>query len=471
MRAAHFIGTIRTLALAAALAAAWLGAAFAAEPEVLASEPVPTATLHVAAGEAVALSAQGPVERVVIANPETASVGEAGPRDLYVIGRGEGPTNVLVYGRDGRLGQVIDVQVGSEARTLQAQLAEALPGEPIEVVALNQGLLLRGSVSSSEAEAVALRLAERAAPDAVHSRLDVRPTQVQLEVRIVEASAQRIRDLGAGLSLIGAGVTLSTDGRPIGPEPSHASARVSRDFGTFTLDARLAALERRGEVRLLARPTLVTLSGQSANFRAGGEFPFPIPQDEHAVTVAFRPYGTALAFKPDVQSNGLIRLSLAAEVSDLDARNSLSVQGVVVPALSIRRAQTVAEVRDGQTLVFAGLFEDEIATDTRRTPILASLPGVGRLFGAGRGRRAQHELAIMVTAHLVSDTHAPPPVADEAALLADPLPPPPRTLADRGRGLLHSIKALPRLAWREARRLPGQALRLARALPLPGLRG
>jgi pilus assembly protein CpaC len=385
-------------ALGAAVAAVVALAAapgLAADAEYLAPEASAVSTLHVPMGKSAALRVNGPVSRIVVAQPEIAQVAAAGPHGVYVMGRDHGATNLLVYGRNAELLQVVNIAVGYDGQQLEDDLRAALPDERVTVETLNGGLLLRGQVSTSEAAEAVTALAEHAAPGAVVSQLDVRPSQVMLEVQLVEISEETLRDLGAQVTADGAHLALRSGSGLIGGEAPQTRARVHGELAGLDLAAAVQALEQRGEARMVAQPRLVALSGEKAGFLAGGEFPYPVPQDDGKITIQFRPYGAALNVVPTVQANGMIRLRLASELSSLDMRNALRLGGVTVPALLTRRASTTADLKDGETLLIAGLFQDGSDTQTRSTPFL------GRLLAAERYKAQRLQLSLMVTAHLV----------------------------------------------------------------------
>lgn len=398
--------------LGVSLAAAALAAGFssrAATPEELAPEVAPVLELRTPVDSSVPLHALGPVDTVVVTQPEIAKVGAAGPEDLYVQGRELGATNLLVFGPDRRLTQTVSVRVGYDVDGLRDALAAALPEEPIEVTGLSAGLMLSGEVSSPAVLRIAEDLAERAAPGAVFSRMNARESQVRLDVRIVEASARQLRDLGAALSVSdGTHVAARIGGGLVGIEAPQTTASVHIDAGRYAVDAALRALEAKGEARIVAEPTLVALSGATASFRAGGELPYPVPQDDGMVTIAFRAYGAALTFTPEVQANGLIRVALDTELSAVDRAAGLRVADVTVPALRTRRATTAVELRDGQSFIIAGLFEKESERLAQGTPAFAKLPVLGAMFRSARAENNRRELAIIVTPTLTR----PEPPAD-----------------------------------------------------------
>jgi pilus assembly protein CpaC len=398
-----------------------MAAASPATAQELSTEPSPAATVETSLDMAIGLQASGPVGKVVVSQPETAQVAAAGDDELYLIGGQPGTTNLLVYDRAGRLSQRVEVTVGYDAQALRDLLADALPGEPITVKGLSSSLLLEGEVSSPSVAAIAETLAERIAPDAVISRLHARSSQVLLDVRIVEVSSRRLKDISTAI-LITNGPELSVaigQVTPSGANPPFGVARVQAHAGRLRLDATLRALEDKGELHVVAQPSLVALSGETASFRAGGEFPFPVPADAGKITIEFRPYGAAMTFKPVVQENGLIRIALEAELSDIDPSVALNVEGVTVPGLKMRRAATTTELRDGQAFMIAGLFEESSERNTREPPFLAKVPLIGPMlapvFRALLKKEAHRELAIVVTPRISGQAASP---LGERSLLA-----------------------------------------------------
>lgn len=362
-------------------------------------------TLQTPLDKTVALHAKGPVGRVVVSQPELVEVGLAGPSELYVIGRALGSANLLVYDRQGRLSQTLDIQVGYDAQGLRETLADALPDEKVVVTALATGLVLEGEVSSPAAAEAAEALAERAAPDSVISRLHVRAGVVRVDVRIVEANSRSLAEIGAALSLNDGHLGFAVVDLPIGVSPPHTTGRLNTHVGDFKLDAALRGLEDKGELKVVAQPTIVTVSGERATFRAGGELPFPAPQD-NAVSVEFRPYGAGLTVQPTIQANGLIQIAIDAELSEIDSLNRISIGGITVPGLITRRATTTAELRDGQSFVIAGLFEQVSRSQARQTPWLSKAPLLGPLLRTIQTKDTRRELAIIVTPHIGAE--APP---------------------------------------------------------------
>lgn len=459
------IATLRDLVLRrggtstrAAVVGALSVCAFAcpAKAEIVAPEAAPSAVVQAPLDQSIALRATGAIGKVVVSQPEIVEVKASGADGLYVIGRELGTANLLVYDKAGRLTQNVDVRVGYDAHGVAEMLAAALPDEPIQVTPLASGLLLEGKVSNPGALSVALQLAERAAPGAVASKLTTRGDQIRLDVRIFEAGGRRMRDIGSALALSdGAHVEARAGSELIGSEPPEGRLDVRFTPGRFQLDATLQALEARGQIEILAQPTLVSLSGEPASFRAGGEVPYPVPDgDSRDLKLEFKPYGTALTFQPDVQPNGLIRMTLDAEQSELDPSVGLRVGGFVVPGLMTRRATTTLEMRDGESYLIAGLLETTDRTVDRGVPIASRAPVLGPLLKALQRNEDRRELAIVVTAHVVRDSQdGAERVREAAATTGAPESRTPRAVsAPRGppvQALAHELKQVlgPPVRW------------------------
>lgn len=408
---------VGALACAAALAVA-----LPAPADVLHSDIVRHRTIFVPRDKSLAFHLDAPAGKIVVAQPDTAAIVATTDDSFYVQGKDLGSTNLLVYGRGGRLQEVIDVRVGYDPRALQDDLGVAFPGENIRVAALGEGLLLTGEVSDTGVADRAQTLAQRFAPNAVTSNLTVRAAQeVVLEVRVLEASRSLLHDLGVTAS-VGNGSFQFLSGRGLigSDSPAGVLSLVGGSGSTF-IDAQLQALENKGLIRTLARPNLVAISGEKASFLAGGEFPYPVPQNSSAgsgvtITIDFREYGVKLDFKPTVEPNGLIRLEVAPEVSQLDPTNALRINGFTVPGLITRKTNTTVELRDGAALAIGGLFQHEYQNAVSQFPGLGSLPVVGALFRSTRWQNNETELVIIVTPRLAGP-------ADFAAAKAARTPP------------------------------------------------
>jgi pilus assembly protein CpaC len=245
------------------------------------------------------------------------------------------------------------------------------------------------------------------------------PQQVLLEVRFVEAVRTAERDLGLSWDTGANRFRGLTGAAPVPITPGLLTSRAlltgfpssSVPFGTFVArlldngtqaDLIVEALEKRGLARRLAEPNLVVLSGDTANFLAGGEFPFPVQADEGRITVEFKKFGVGLAFTPTVLADSQINLKIEPEVSDIDPNNAFAlVNGISVPALVVRRASTTVELRDGQSFAVAGLLQTKHTKDLKQLPWLGNVPVLGALFRSASYEKEESDLVIIVTPRLV----------------------------------------------------------------------
>lgn len=417
-------------ALAGALALA-AGEVPARATPIMASEPALHSAIDVPKDKTRAFRLEQPASRIVVAQADIAQVVATGDRSFYVRGKDIGTTNILVYGPGGQLREMIDVRVGYDPVELQDELATALPNEHIRVRSLGDGLLMTGQVSNVGVEERAKALAELFAPKAVTSALDAKATQVILEVRVMEADRSAVRDFGLSATVRNNSFVFSYGNGLIGTDAPNSTLSFTGGAGHTSIDAQIQALEAKGLVRTLARPNLVALSGEKASFLAGGEFPYPVPQGLNNVTIEFRQYGVRLNFMPVVEPDGLIRLKVTPEVSQIDQSNSLRLANITVPALTTRRADTTVELRSGESLAIGGLFQHQYSNGVSQVPGLGEIPILGSLFRSTRWQHNETELMIVVTPRLAT-------AADIAAAGAAQLPgaePRPADLLLKGKSL------------------------------------
>ena len=277
--------------------------------------------------------------------------------------------------------------------------------------------MLSGIVRDAPTIERAIAIAKHYAPDAVTNALTVAsPQQVMLEVRFVEASRSASRELGISTRGRGSKGAVWDTGDPVinpgGSLPLLAAGMLSgtEPFGTMiarileggtNVDLMIRALEERSLARRLAEPNLVTTSGDTASFLAGGEFPFPVSAADNKITIEFKQFGVALAFTPTVLAGSLINLRIAPEVSDIDPTNSVTVNNVRIPGLAVRRANTTVELKDGQSLAIAGLLQHTHTKDQAQLPWIGSVPVLGALFRSAEYQKSESDLVIIVTPRLV----------------------------------------------------------------------
>ena len=415
------IGRIVTAAAAAMLIGATPpGDAVAQELRVLGGAP--TETLRVAVDRAAVVESGTPFAEISIANPAIADISTLSDRTVYVLGKAPGRTSLTLLDAEGRLIANAEVVVSPDLTEFKERLGQILPGEPIEVRSASDGIVLSGRVSSITKLDRALELAQLYAPDRVSNLMVVGGTQqVMLKVRFAEMQRSVRKQLAAGLSAradggsdgisIGTGRGALVPGRGVGapgstalnvaPEAAGAIA-LSVGSSSAALSLLIDALETRGAVRTLAEPNLSALSGQAANFLAGGEYPVPVAQEEDVVTIEFKPFGIELEFVPRVVDGDVINLELAAAVSSIDPSVSVTQGGFAVDAFRRRETSTTVEMRDGESFAIAGLLSDDFQDTVSKVPFLGDLPILGTLFRSTSYQRDQTELVVIVSAHLVS---------------------------------------------------------------------
>ena len=376
--------------------------------DVLGDGFVHAGEFEVAINKSQVLKIDQPFNELLIGNPEIADVLALSNNSIYVLGKKLGTTNLTIYGPGKRLIAVVDLMVSYDVESLKAKLHDVLPGEAIEVRPVNGGILLSGKVTNPMAVSNAAAIAEQFAPKAVTNALTVQGSQqVMLQVKFAEVSRNVVRQLGIGHDLAVAGDVgfslITSSALPLAAGVPFGTGTISASPGNVDLETTFQTLEQRGLVRTLAEPNLVALSGDTANFLAGGEFPIPVAQDNDTISIEFKEFGVGLSFTPTVIGSDLINLIVAPEVSQIDPTVSIQVDedGIEIPGLSTRRAKTTIELRDGQSFAIAGLLQENYQNAISGLPWLADVPILGLLFRSTGFQRNETELVILVTPRLV----------------------------------------------------------------------
>jgi pilus assembly protein CpaC len=404
-----------------------------------ASEPI-----TLIAGRSTVVRAPWPTVRVAVTDPKVADVQVLTPEQVLVQGLKVGSTDLILWSEDQKQTWQRRVVVKLDLETIQASLQRLFPTAELTVSDSGEVLLVQGLLRSADQVVQMKDYLEKTKVPYVNMTSLAGIQQVQLQVRVAEVSRLALRQLG--FNFVGTnnnffygqkvgGVTPSIDVGPAGqtfPNPASlndlAFATPSNGitagssvtlFGGFpgsNFEFYLQALAENQYMRILANPTLVALSGEEANFLAGGEFPIPVPQtsgggSSQTITIQYKQFGVLLTFQPLVLGDGGIRLRALQEVSDLTDVGAVVIQGFSVPALTTRRAETTLELQSGQSFAMAGLLRSTDSAITSRIPGLGDLPIIGPLFRSIRYRNQQTELVILVTASLVepmSLAQAPP---------------------------------------------------------------
>jgi pilus assembly protein CpaC len=420
MRAASFIAALLSVGLL------FQPTAYAQSTEARA-QAASMGSLGLPVGGSHILRFDRPVGRIYLGNSEVADVIAVTDRSIYLLGKRTGTSSLTIMERGQRSVPMATytVQVGVDAIGLRRTLHEVMPHEAVEVRMAGDGLVLSGAVSSSAVAERAASIAQRYASERVVNSMTVAMAeQVMLEVRVAEVQRNALTAFG----ITSAGAIWQNGFNSTLDPTDLLSGIVSPDAfatlqgvgvtGDYTIKAVFDALEQRGVVTTLAQPTLVALSGETANFFAGGEFPIPVAVTDaggigQQISIEFKQFGVAVAFTPTVMGD-TINLSVAPEVSALDRNNSIRLFGTEIPALTTRRAQTTVELRDGQSFAVAGLIRRDFTDGFSGFPGIARMPVLGALFRSTRFQRQETEVVIIVTAH-----RAQPTTLDQLSLPTD----------------------------------------------------
>jgi pilus assembly protein CpaC len=368
-----------------AAAAIGLGAVFsqvapAAAQTLRVLEGATSATLRVPMNRAVVVESDMLFAELSVANPAIADIATLSERSIYILGRAPGRTTMTLLSAEGALIANVEIQVVPDVAELRERLREILPGEPVEVRTANDGIVLSGTVSSLQAVDRAMQLAERYTPGGVSNLMLVGGTQqVMLQVRFAEMQRTVRQELSTSLGVqtgdVGFGTNaLSTVPAPTSPALGATGAidgrtgalSIAFGSGSAQIGILVEALESNGMIRTLAEPNLTALSGQMADFLAGGEYPIPV-QGENGIGIEFKPFGVNMQFTPTVVDGDIINLALNAEVSSIGPTVATG-GGAEIPSLNTRRAATTVELRDGESFAIAGLCRMTSATRWARCP-------------------------------------------------------------------------------------------------------
>jgi len=359
---------------------------------------------------------------ITVGDPDVADVNPLTDHALSILGKKIGTTRVSVYAEGKKLVGIFDVEVSYDITRLSNELIRRFPGSRIQASSVNGRIMLTGEVADAATLDKAVTIARQFGPEIINSVSVMSPQQVLLEVRFIEISRTAGRELGVqwnrfgGSTITNIGDRVSSNNLPltaatIAGETAAGVISNSSPFGFLvgriaasgmTTDVMINALEQKGIARSLAEPNLVALSGDTASFLAGGEYPIPVSGSFGQVTVDYKKYGVGLAFTPTVLGRGLINLKIEPEVSQIDTTHTVSVSnGVSVPALIVRRASTTVELTDGQSFVIGGLLQNDNKNSIEQLPWLGSVPVLGALFSSKSYQKNETDLAIIVTPRLV----------------------------------------------------------------------
>jgi pilus assembly protein CpaC len=426
----------------AVVALATFGLITAAAPQVRADKShlvsiddakrTPTGEVVLIKGLSKVVDMPGPISDIMVANPALVDVSALQSNKLYIVGLNFGTTNVMALDAGGNVVRNLTVHVKVDDIAIQAMVRKLFPKEDVTVTSVYNHIILTGYVSTPDMSQKISDFVEQAALDdekggssgggsvsrdtVIVNMLKVAgEQQVLLKVKVVEASRDMVRDLGIETNT-GGFVNSSLGGKIVSGVSTAAGSGLLKDpLGTGEVllnqaaggpfgpvDIIIHALEENGLLNTLAEPNLTAISGETAGFLAGGEFPIPTSRDQNNnVVVSYHPFGVALNFKPIVLSNDRISMQLQTEVSSIDNSNSLSAFGVLLPGFSVRRAATTVELPSGGSLMIAGLLQSNVIENLRKLPGISNVPILGDLMSSRAFQRNESEMVVIVTAYLV----------------------------------------------------------------------
>ena len=401
--------------------------------------------LNVDIGRGVAVTLSSPAASVFIADPGTADVQVMSPTELMVFGKTTGTTTLMATDNQGHILLARTVLVAQDLAALRHELSNAIPGNDIRAASVPNGIVLTGTAhdpaSVEDAQKIATRYLGK--DGQIINRIQLAGSnQVMLRVRFAEVSRSVDNSFGIDWSSAasfggivfgiasGAGIAFNSAGALIRPNNSTLATsndvlQFSHHGGRTNLNNLIDALAQDGLATILAEPNLTAMSGQTASFLAGGEFPIPVPQGgtSNQITVQFKDYGVSLEFTPTIIGDNRINLHVKPEVSELTTTGSITLDNIAIPALTTRKAETTVELASGQSFAIAGLLDNNQSQTVNKFPVLGDLPILGPLFRSSQFQNNQSELVIIVTPYIVK----PAMNANQMALPTDGYAPPSET--------------------------------------------
>lgn len=367
-----------------------------------------TSALHLTVGRTTLLRQDDDIVRLAVANPGVADVMLINPREIYVLGKAAGSTNLVVWSRNGR-SSVVDVSVGIDLALLRGRLRELVPGEDgVRVESVADSVVLSGRVSDGVKVHRLVTLAEVFSSRKVVNLLRVDgPQQVMLEVKVAEVARSFLDKLGVEFNAVRSpgNSTFSLLTRFLSGGAGTLSGTSGSGRTAISIDAEV----KKGLIKVLAEPTIMAVSGQEGAFLAGGRVFIPVPRagllGGSNITLEEKEFGVGLRFTPTVLEDGVINLQVTPEVSELSqvgvAVSGPSGQSSVLPTITTRRAATTVQLRDGEAFAIGGLVKNNVTEAIKALPLLGELPVLGALFRSTEFQTDRSELMFIVTPRLV----------------------------------------------------------------------
>ncbi len=380
---------------------------------------------EVMVGKSLTLNSTSPIKRASVVNSEIADVLVISQTQVYLTAKAPGNTSLTFWGADDKVFAIADIEVTADLAKLRDLVAQLLPEETgVKINSVQKHIAITGTVSSASALSQIVEMAQSYSGGKVVNLAEVSGVQqVMVEVRVAEISHSLLRKMGVnwayftsggkiGINMLGNLTSLNQSSIPATSLDQGISSAINYLFTLGTNNTTWAvfidALKETGLVKVLASPTLITLSGKPANFLAGGEIPIPVPQASgmgtNAITIDYKPFGVGLTFTPIVLNSKKINIQVVPEVSEPDFTNALTLSGFTVPSFATRRVSTTVELDDGQSFVIAGLLRDDTRKLVSKFPLLGDIPILGTLFRSTSWQRNESELVIVATPRLVKPT-------------------------------------------------------------------
>ena len=405
-------------------------------PAAASSQAVPAGAspLRVMVGKSLLINAPVKLKRVSVTDPTVADALVVTPTQILVNGLAPGEVSLLIWDEFER-SQSFDLRVDVDITAASEEMHRLFPDEQISVTPSRNAIVLSGHVTTEDVAKHAGALASAYSKNVVNVLTfgPVGAEEVLLEVKFAEVDRTALTQLGVNIFSTGAGNTIGstttgqfggftttgiTDTAGGATGTSSTTTTVSNLLNLFFFNPQIhlggviQALQSRNLLQILAEPNLVAVNGKESSFLAGGEFPFPVAQQNASgiatVTVQFREFGVRLKFTPVIQPNGSIHLHVVPEVSTLDFANSVTVSGTTIPAISTRKADTEFELQDGQSFVIAGLIDNRVTDIANKVPWLGDLPILGNFFKSKSAQKSNSELMVLCTVRRVApNTQSP----------------------------------------------------------------
>jgi pilus assembly protein CpaC len=389
-------------------------------PEVSADGQINARFLSLGVGKSIVIDLPRDIKDVLVADPKIANAVVRSPQRAYIIGAAVGQTNIVFFDSAGQQIAAYDIAVKRDLNGARAALKQIMPNSEIQIDGLGDSVILTGTAATSIEAQQAGDLAARLAGgvEKVVNSITVRGRdQVMLKVTVAEVQRSIIKQLGIDLSgqfNYGTAVVNFNNSNPFTAtgQPLVSGNAITTSFGsTPSVKATLRAMESAGVTRTLAEPNLTAISGESATFISGGEFPISTgvtcqttaagSVGQCAPSIAFKKFGISLNFTPVVLTEGRISLRVMTEVSEVSNDNSINVTGVQVPSIKTRRAETTLEIPSGGSMAMAGLIQDQTKSAINGLPGLSQLPVLGALFRSRDFQDNKTELMVIVTPYIV----------------------------------------------------------------------